>query len=956
MLNKKVMILAILAVSLLAVSVVSAADNATDDIADIEKQDDITADADNDLLKTNPKTFSDLYKVINNGSASEIYLNDDYKFNNDTDSYYKNGIYIKHAMTIYGNGSTIDGSGAARIFMVYDNIGDVTIKDITFVNAKTPYEGGAIKGKATAINCVFNNNSATKNGGATYGQTTAINCTFTNNTAGWGGAMYQGRAINCTFEDNYAEVGAASAYGHAVNCSFTNNRADDRGGAMYGPSCSAENCNFTQNRALNGGAIYGATSTARKCTFTRNIAGECGGAMFFGTAGDCTFISNHAPEGGAIYNDGKSVENCIFKNNTADIGGAAYQINATGCQFTGNSAGENGGAVYGGIVVNSNFTHNRAKKNGGAVCDGLVSDCLFEYNCATFGGAVCAIKVADSTFNNNEAIFGGAVCNAKVSTSSRFYNNTLNDTCNVTFYDAESTGSFTQLNQLLNTGESVIYLGRNYTYDFTVDSAFSDGILIDHDVVIYGNGFTLDGESTARIFQVTGNNVVFRDIVFVNAYTEKNGGAISGNSTAINCTFRNNKARFGGAMYVGSAVNCLFVENTAESGCGGAMSVKCHALNCIFIDNHADGNSGGAMHAGSAENCIFTGNTAKYGGAINECNVMNSTFIANNASQWGGVGYNGTFVNCLFFNNTAIEGGAMYLGYADSCIFKSSSDTTVDSIIIKPNFTVSNFTSVYNSGDKLTFSLTTKDGMPALITVIEISIYKNSIPVGNYSCLSDEGWIPELDAGSYAAVFNACDYNVTSNATLTIKKMSSKITSSSVTTVYNGGKYLYVTLKDADGNPIANAKITVNIKGEKTIKTDKNGKAKLTTNAYAPKTYTAKITFNGNTNYAKSTKSVKVTVKKATPKLTAKAKKFKKSVKTKKYSITLKTNKNKVMKNKKVKLKVNKKTYTAKTNKKGVATFKIKNLKKKGTFKATVTYKGNSYYKKVTKKVKIKCK
>ena len=56
----------------------------------------------------------------------------------------------------------------------------------------------------------------------------------------------------------------------------------------------------------------------------------------------------------------------------------------------------------------------------------------------------------------------------------------------------------------------------------------------------------------------------------------------------------------------------------------------------------------------------------------------------------------------------------------------------------------------------------------------------------------------------------------------------------------------------------------------------------------------------------------------------------------------------------KVTIKVNKKTYTAKTNKKGVATFKITKLNKKGTFKSTITYKGNSYYNKVTKKVKIK--
>ena len=55
-------------------------------------------------------------------------------------------------------------------------------------------------------------------------------------------------------------------------------------------------------------------------------------------------------------------------------------------------------------------------------------------------------------------------------------------------------------------------------------------------------------------------------------------------------------------------------------------------------------------------------------------------------------------------------------------------------------------------------------------------------------------------------------------------------------------------------------------------------------------------------------------------------------------------------------LKVKGKTYKAKTNNKGKATFKIKNLKKKGTFKATIKFKGNKYYKAATKKVKIKIK
>ena len=197
----------------------------------------------------------------------------------------------------------------------------------------------------------------------------------------------------------------------------------------------------------------------------------------------------------------------------------------------------------------------------------------------------------------------------------------------------------------------------------------------------------------------------------------------------------------------------------------------------------------------------------------------------------------------------------------------------------------------------------------------------------------------------------------TKTGNLNIHKLTPiTIAASAVTTVYNGNKFLVVTLTDNHGIPISGVTLSVNLNGFKTTTTAANGQAKLTTNGLTPKVYIATITFTGNNNYEKTSSSIKVTVKKATPKITAKTKTFKRTLKTKKYSITLKTNQNKVMKNTKVTIKVNKKTYAAKTNKKGVATFKITKLTKKGTFKAVITYKGDSYYNKVTKKVNIKCK
>jgi hypothetical protein len=193
-----------------------------------------------------------------------------------------------------------------------------------------------------------------------------------------------------------------------------------------------------------------------------------------------------------------------------------------------------------------------------------------------------------------------------------------------------------------------------------------------------------------------------------------------------------------------------------------------------------------------------------------------------------------------------------------------------------------------------------------------------------------------------------------------IVQTATKITSSPVALVYNAanGKVTF-TLMDANNNVISGENVSITFNGNtyNNLLTNSKGQVSLAVSSkLVPNTYNAVCNFEGDESYKASQKTVSVVVKKATPKLTAKAKSFKSTVKTKKYTITLKDNKNKVMKNTKVTIKVNKKTYSAKTNSKGVATFKITKLTKKGKYTATVTYKGSSYYNKLTKNVKITIK
>lgn len=172
-----------------------------------------------------------------------------------------------------------------------------------------------------------------------------------------------------------------------------------------------------------------------------------------------------------------------------------------------------------------------------------------------------------------------------------------------------------------------------------------------------------------------------------------------------------------------------------------------------------------------------------------------------------------------------------------------------------------------------------------------------------------------------------------------------------------GSKTVTITLKDQNGNAVANANIIV-VFNKKTynLTTDLNGQATLSTSGLVPKNYyVLTATFAGDDEYGKSTKTAKVVIVKATPKITAPKKAFKVKTKTKKYTVLLKVN-GKVMKNANAYIKVNGKTFFAKTNSKGKATFKITNLKKRGKFIAAVTYKGNTKYNKVVVKTTITSK
>ena len=454
---KKIMLLAIFLVSLLAVSAVSAADNATSDVVSVE-EDQAIEQIDNDELisTTDDGTFTALQNKINNAaSGSTITLENDYDYDDGFDI---EGININKSLTIDGNGYMLNGNNKARIFNIAAQ--NVILKNIDFSNSLYSYDNGRTPTRAGAIYWAGDNGMM-------------LNCMFTNSSVqssswrtanNWGGAVYwdgaEGILSGCTFNNCHATIkgdqgecrgGAicwAGVDGNLSYCNFINCFAKSSslgecyGGAIHwsGSSGVLSDCNFRKCQAYgsfgDGGAIcwIGDYGTLKDSNFTDNSASYAGGAIDLSYADycniyGCNFVKCSSDFGGAIAVRSTSnhdhVYNSTFESCSADIGGAVvwYSVgNLKYCNFTGCHAVDGGGSVYWdgnyGEVYDCCFENSTCNAEGGAVYwrndDGGLYNCNFIKSKANDGGAVywygkngelydCSFL--DSSSNNN----GGAI-------------------------------------------------------------------------------------------------------------------------------------------------------------------------------------------------------------------------------------------------------------------------------------------------------------------------------------------------------------------------------------------------------------------------------------------------------------------------------------------------------------------------------------------------------------------
>ena len=642
--------------------------------------------------------------------------------------------------------------------------------------------------------------------------------------------------------------------------------------------------------------------------------------------------------GGAVLSDATSgghdivnskVVNCTFKSNGANKGAATAHVSCENCTFEGNAATDKGGAMYGGYATNCIFKGNEADglgpftsgDPGGATFDTVIDSCIFKDSkdtCAfTDGSEVYAptLNVSDFiSYTGDTVTFdlrthgGTRITNGNIAI--KVYRKS--DDSLVNSYSCLSGDAWT-----VDLDPGLYYATLDTEYkkftqvriNLTVRE--NPNLSVESKEYTYGDTISIplsyesDAQGTVNItLKGKNKNYTFNNIELNNtiSFTEEM------NADEYNLTVTYS----GDSKYSNVSANAKLTIKKADS----TIELKVPELNygtSVNITATTTGATGIKAEISGGEPLEVKGNVITIPGDLDAGPYGLTVTTMPDANH-----------------NPANRTYAIYVNPVDS-ILNVNNITTEYSII-------TNLTAVTEGAIGITAKIGDKD-----LEVKGYTIIISGLDVGNYTL-------------TVTAMPDENHFAVSKNVTITVNKIKTELTAVAVTATYNSNKNLVITLKDGKNDPLSGISITVDLNGKKTYTTDKNGQVKIAVGSLTPKTYTAKITFDGDKNYINSTKEVKVTVNKAKSKITAKNKKFKKSKKTKKYQITLKDANKKAIKKVTVYLKVKGKTYKAKTNSKGKATFKITKLTKKGKHKATIKFKGNSCYKSVSKKVKITVK
>ena len=407
-------------------------------------------------------------------------------------------------------------------------------------------------------------------------------------------------------------------------------------------------------------------------------------------------------------------------------------------------------------------------------------------------------------------------------------------------------GTFTELQDKINAAEegSTINLENNYTHDE------NGSISINKSITINGNGYTLDARGAYSILHIESDNVVLKNITFINSDEWGTAVSVYGNNTIISdCNFENNRnyeLGMGGALFIkGSNTiisNCCF-ENNCLSGLvdifGGAIGICGNDTlisDCYFEDNYV------------------SGEYSSGGGAIfcdGDLTVVNSTFISNTVSCYGSLGGaiyskgNLSISDSFFTDNTLygvnVYGGAIYAEsvYVNNSAFESNNIHAFKSwetgssarggAISSQAAYISNSNFMNNSASSDDEYNPSSGGAVRSLGILNVegSNFENNT--------ADKGealW-------AYLVYSNIDDCNFTNNDYVLVKAY---IVAWDLNKLYGGSEQFRVYLTE-DDKVLANARVTININGINYFRTTNEEGIALMDINLNPGEYNATVTY-----------------------------------------------------------------------------------------------------------------
>ncbi len=216
------------------------------------------------------------------------------------------------------------------------------------------------------------------------------------------------------------------------------------------------------------------------------------------------------------------------------------------------------------------------------------------------------------------------------------------------------------------------------------------------------NPCILDGQEHSLPIVIGASDAILDGFtIYRNGPSNNGSGLTTINVTNLflsNCIFRDNKSKYGGAVYnflsTVTYENCLFINNHGQNSGGAVYSYDSNTTynGCSFINNACSGYYGGAVYNDKSThhftNCLFNGNqvgysggSSTYGGALynyhDSITYLTNCTLTQNTANWSGSAIYSRdecyIHNCIISGNTQPKDYPQAYSYDDSKIHCSHS-------------------------------------------------------------------------------------------------------------------------------------------------------------------------------------------------------------------------------------------------------------------------------------------